>query len=186
MTGVQTCALPILEAAKHRLVFEEFLILQLALTYLRAYSVNSLSGIAHCREEDLTTRFINKLPFSLTGAQKRVIEEVKNDMESNQVMQRLVQGDVGSGKTVIAAWALLKAVSGGYQGALMAPTEILAEQHFQTLQNWFQPLGIEVAFLKGSTPKNEKSRILQALNLGDIKVLVGTHALFQDDVEFQR
>lgn len=173
-----------LEKARYRLVFEEFYLLQLALLVLRGDYQKNLTGIAHQKENKLPERFVKSLPFPLTGAQKRVITEINSDMESSVPMQRLVQGDVGSGKTVIAAWGLLKAVEGGYQGTLMAPTEILAQQHYETLNGWFAPLGVKSALLKGSLNRREKDLLLERVIKREIDVLVGTHALIQENVEF--
>jgi ATP-dependent DNA helicase RecG len=173
-----------LEKARYRLVFEEFYLLQLALLVLRGNSQKSAKGIAHQKENKLPERFVQNLPFPLTEAQRRVITEINSDMESSAPMQRLVQGDVGSGKTVIAAWGLLKAVEGGYQGALMAPTEILAQQHYNTLAGWFGPLEVKIALLKGSLSRREKDLIIDRVMRREIDILVGTHALIQEGVEF--
>ena len=173
-----------LAKARYRLVFEEFYLLQLALLVLRGNFRKSAQGIAHLKENKLPERFVQNLPFTLTGAQRRVLQEINRDMESAYPMQRLVQGDVGSGKTVIAAWSLLKAVEGGYQGALMAPTEILAQQHYHTLAGWFESLEVKTAFLKGSLSRREKDIIQEKLKKREIHVLVGTHALIQENVEF--
>lgn len=173
-----------LDKARYRLVFEEFYLLQLALLVLRGNFRKSAKGIAHLKGNKLPELFVQNLPFALTCAQRRVLEEINRDMESFYPMQRLVQGDVGSGKTVIAAWSLLKAVEGGYQGALMAPTEILAQQHYHTLAGWFEPLKVKTALLKGSLGRREKDILLEKVKKREIHVLVGTHALIQENVEF--
>jgi ATP-dependent DNA helicase RecG len=126
------------------------------------------------------------LPFSLTGAQQRVIKDILADIQSALPMQRLVQGDVGSGKTIVAALAILESVTAGYQAAMMAPTELLAEQHFQTFKNWLAPLGVTVGWCAGKQTAADKRVVLAQLVGGDIDVLVGTHAVFQDSVVFDR
>ncbi len=174
----------ILEKARYRLIFEEFYLLQLALAFIRKFSASRSKGIVHTKNKNLTQKFIKSLPFSLTRAQERIINEVCQDMESPQVMERLIQGDVGSGKTVIAAWALLKAVEGGYQGILMAPTEILAAQHYETLKTWFEPLGIKTVLLTGSKSSRQKERIYEELEKNRVDVIIGTQALIQEKVKY--
>lgn len=173
-----------LEKARYRLVFEEFFLLQLALLWIRHTTYRKRQGISHLRGENLCRTWLDSLPFTLTKAQQRVIAEVKRDMEKPEVMQRLIQGDVGSGKTVIAAWGLLKTVGSGYQGAMMVPTEILAKQHYQTLTSWFKTLGIKTALLTGSTSKREREELLQEITDKKIDVIIGTHALIQEGVSF--
>ncbi|MFY9377110.1 MAG: ATP-dependent DNA helicase RecG, partial [Peptococcia bacterium] len=134
----------------------------------------------------LCERFVENLPFRLTGAQERVISEVRADMEGEKPMQRLVQGDVGSGKTVIAAWVMLKAIGGGYQGVMMAPTEILAIQHYEALVKWFTPLGVHVALLTGGLSPKEKEATLAGIASGHYQAIVGTHALIQENVSFAK
>lgn len=172
-----------LNLARYRLVMDEFTVMLLGLRAQQLTDEEKV-GISHQPTEQLTNRFLHHLPFRLTNAQRRVILEIKADMESSRPMQRLVQGDVGSGKTMIAVYALLKAAEGGYQSALMAPTEILAEQHYLTLKPILEPLGVELALLKGSLSAAEKSQIAQALADGTITVAVGTHALIQKSVSF--
>ena len=133
----------------------------------------------------LTQRLLDALPFQLTGAQQRAIAQISGDLARPHPMQRLLQGDVGSGKTIVAAMAALQCVESGYQVALMAPTEILAEQHREKFATWLAPLGIEVAWLSGSTKKTLKKQIVTDLSQGRIQVAVGTHALFEDDVVFK-
>jgi ATP-dependent DNA helicase RecG len=142
--------------------------------------------VAKFREMPLQEQIRSMLPFELTGAQKRVIEEIFVDMEVASPMNRLVQGDVGSGKTAVAACAMLAAVRSGYQAALMAPTEILAEQHYRNLTNLFEPLGISVALLVGKLTKSAKDKALAATMTGSAKIAVGTHALIQEGVKFDR
>lgn len=172
-----------LNKARYRLVMEEFLVLILGLQLGQV--LEQKAGIAHSREERLSHLYFQALPFSLTDAQKKVILEIKKDMEKPQAMQRLVQGDVGSGKTVIAVYTLLKAVSGGYQAALMAPTEILAEQHYLNLCGPLSGIGIEPLLLKSSMPKKEKDTVLSQLAEGSGQLVVGTHALIQKNVQFR-
>ena len=135
-------------------------------------------------KNQLTQQFVESLAFDLTGAQRRVVEDISKDMSLAQPMLRLVQGDVGSGKTVVAALAVLQAVENGYQAAVMAPTEILAEQHQINFENWLKPLGIEVAFLSGKVKGKKREAIIARVASGEVKCAVGTHALFQKDVQF--
>jgi len=172
-----------LENARYRLAFEELYILQLSLAILRQEATGSKQGYAQINNE-LCKKLVSKLPFSLTNAQQRIIRELKRDMEATKPMQRLIQGDVGSGKTIIAAWALLRAVGSGYQGILMVPTEILARQHFESLNSLFEPLGVETILLTGSLPLKEKQDILGDIKNNKYNVIIGTHALFQDNVQF--
>ena len=125
------------------------------------------------------------LPFTLTDAQKRVIREIAKDIKDAKQLNRLVQGDVGSGKTMVALCSVLMAVNSGYQGAIMAPTEILATQHFEEMEKYFNHFGFKVALLTGSTKKKEKEIILKNLKEGNINVLIGTHAIIEKDVEFK-
>jgi len=172
-----------LKVAKFRLVFEELLLLQIGLLSLK--KTNSCAeGISFSKNVDVK-EFINSFPYELTGAQKRVTEEIMADMESGKTMNRLVQGDVGSGKTAIAEIGLYKAVKCGFQGVMMAPTEILARQHFEELSRIFKPFGIRCGFLSGSLTAKEKRECLALLEAGEIDILVGTHALIQPDVKFK-
>lgn len=167
--------------ARKRLVFEELLMLQLSLYQLKADFAKKLLGITHHITDELKA-FMAALPFELTGAQKRVMREIVNDMKSTYAMNRLVQGDVGSGKTVIAAISLFIAVKDGYQGALMAPTEVLARQHFEFLNEILLPFNIKVGLMTGSTTAKQKRALLAAVQSGEMHVLVGTHALIEDNV----
>ncbi|NLI91384.1 MAG: ATP-dependent DNA helicase RecG [Peptococcaceae bacterium] len=170
--------------ARERLVVEEVLFLQLALARLRSPSQAGWSPVMKDGGE-LIEKFVLSLPFQLTDAQKRVIQEIFNDLENGKKgMTRLVQGDVGSGKTVVAMAAILRAVGSGFQAAMMAPTEVLALQHYQSLENLFKPLGIEVVFLAGSQGKSEREQILGRIYSGKAHVVVGTHALIQETVRF--
>ena len=172
----------LLNRARHRLVFQEFLELMLG---LQMHSIiEHKQGIVHTKSEELTGRFVNGLAFALTGAQRKVILEIKRDMERSAAMKRLVQGDVGSGKTVVAIYTLLKAVAGGYQAVLMAPTEILAEQHYLNLKRMLSPLGIEPVLLTGSLTKKEREAIYDKIADGTCQIAVGTHALIQKQVQF--
>ncbi len=177
-----------LQASRQRLVFDEFLLLQLALGQRRerlrrrqAPPLQLLPG-----QVDLVARFLELLPFRLTGAQQRVLAEIRVDMARPQPMARLVQGDVGSGKTVVALASLLAAIEAGCQGALMAPTEVLAEQHYRKLVEWLNPLQVTVELLTGSTPTRRRRQMLQDLANGQLQLLVGTHALLEDPVQFDR
>jgi ATP-dependent DNA helicase RecG len=171
--------------AQRRLVFEEMLANYLSLRRLRdqarAQAAPILTGDGALRQA-----LLGALPFSLTRAQQRVSEEISRDLATAQPMLRLVQGDVGSGKTLVAVLAALQAVEAGYQAALMAPTEILAEQHFLNLDAWLAPLGVELAFLSGRIKGKKREQTLEALRSGQARVIVGTHALFQDEVQFER
>jgi ATP-dependent DNA helicase RecG len=167
------------------LAFEELLVLQTGLALLRAGNVEEAVGVAHGPDGEVSAKFYASLPFKLTDAQERVIRQIKLDMEKPKPMNRLVQGDVGSGKTMVAAAALAKAVDSGKQGALMAPTEILAEQHYLNLRRLFGPLGVEVVLLTGSLTKRERETALAMLQMGTAQIAVGTHALLEDRVAFR-
>ncbi len=171
--------------SQQRLAFEELLAHNLSLQQLRR-RVQSIGGFAMPPENCLTRQLLEQLPFSLTSAQQRVTDEVSQDMATQLPMLRLVQGDVGSGKTVVAALAALQAVENGYQAAVMAPTEILAEQHQFNFSNWLKPLGISMAFLSGKTKGKKRQETLDQIASGEVMVVVGTHALFQDDVIFHK
>ena len=171
--------------SQRRLAFEELLAHYLSLRNLRALADNetapALTGGA-----DEVGSFVADLPFRLTGAQQRVAAEILGDMEQAHPMMRLIQGDVGSGKTVVAAIACLKAISSDVQAAIMAPTELLAEQHWRSFSDWFQPLGIEPAWLAGSQRAAARRETLASIADGSARLVVGTHALFQEGVEFRR
>ena len=178
-----------IDAGKHpcqqRLAFEEFLAHHLSLRNLR--DITKTEGALQLSEgSELAEHFINGLPYTLTAAQQRVINEITTDIASPYPMHRLIQGDVGSGKTVVAAVACLKAVASGVQIAVMAPTELLAEQHYQNFSVWFRPLGIEPAWLSGSQSQAEKRKSLEAIATGNALLIIGTHALFQEGVTFKQ
>lgn len=173
-----------LAQARARLVWEEILFLQLAVAGLRR-DMERLGSPPLLGGEEQLRDFYNALPFQLTAAQQRVIQEIFQDMARPQGMARLVQGDVGSGKTVVAMAALLRAVGSGYQGAMMAPTEILALQHYQALEKMLTPLGVSVACLLGSQNKSVREKILAGIAKGETQVVVGTHALIQETVAFK-
>ena len=171
--------------AYQRIIFDEFLAQQLSLrsNYLirRALTATPLKA-----KNKLIAMFMDKLEFNLTEAQKRVIQEIKNDLENNYPMQRLLQGDVGSGKTVVATIAALQVIENGSQVAFMAPTEILAEQHYRKLFGWLNPLAIKVAWLTGSQSKKDREISLNMTESGEAQIVVGTHALFQEHVIFKK
>ncbi|MCO7127971.1 ATP-dependent DNA helicase RecG [Sporolactobacillus shoreicorticis] len=175
-----------LHQARRRLVYEEFLNYQLKLQAYKRIRRASSKGIRISADQESVQRFISNLPFALTQAQKRVVSEILTDMNSDSPMNRLLQGDVGSGKTVIAAIALYAAVSAGYQGALMAPTEILAQQHAENLDELFRPFRISVGLLTGSVRGTKRKILLDQLLRGHIQILIGTHALIQPEVEFKQ
>jgi len=185
-----------LAAARNRLVFDEFLLLQLGLAQrrrqLKAVQALPLTAPelsnqgANPAVADLVSRFLDLLPFALTGAQHRVLAEIRADLGRPEPMARLVQGDVGSGKTVVALAALLTAIEAGCQGALMAPTEVLAQQHAAKIIGWLNQLHVRSALLTGSTPMRQRRRLLEDLANGQLQLLVGTHALLEDPVDFAR
>lgn len=172
----------VLESAKRRLVFEELFVLQTGLLFLK----RRRRALAGCTvKNNLLEEFKRTLSFKLTGAQERVINECLTDMMSPRPMNRLIQGDVGSGKTAVAAALMYISAGNGFQSALMAPTELLAEQHFKTLCKITENSGIKCALLTGSLTKKQKDEVKAGLKSGEIKVAVGTHALLTDDVEFE-
>lgn len=173
-----------LHEARRRLVFEELFLLQLGMMGHR-HTWRQQSGIPIPRNDEPIERFASILPFAFTNAQRRVIDEIVTDMSRTVPMNRLLQGDVGAGKTVVAAAAMVAAVHAGYQAALMAPTEILAEQHFSGLSKLLSPLGISLCLLTGSTPAAEKEAIYRDLAEGNVQIAIGTHALIQDAVTFK-
>jgi ATP-dependent DNA helicase RecG len=175
----------ILEQARFSLIFEELFLIQLKLARLREQNAESHSALAlKIGKEGLVQRFIKSLPFELTGGQKRAINEILNDLNSDIPMARLLQGDVGSGKTVVATVMLLAGVENGYQGAIMAPTEILAQQHYNNLQKWLTPMGLSVGLFLGSQGKRVREKFRTDLRNGQMNIAVGTHALIQEDVDF--
>lgn len=172
--------------AQQRLAFEELVAHQLGLRRLRDRVKHQAAPVlvSNNSKIKLQQQLINALPFQLTNAQLRVIAEIHQDLEKPHPMLRLVQGDVGSGKTIVAMMAILAAIEAGCQAAIMAPTELLAEQHLQSFKNGLMPLGIRVGWLTGSQTRRERQPVLEKLKLGEIQVVIGTHALFQKDVLF--
>ena len=170
--------------ARERLVFEELLTTQLALLKLKNNYEHETDGIQFSKDVYMSD-VINILPFKLTKAQLRVLEEIDRDMESNKPMNRLLQGDVGSGKTVVAMIAAYKAVKSGYQATIMAPTAILASQHLESFQGILEELGIKTELLISSVTKKKKSEILEKLQSGEIDILIGTHAILEENVVFK-
>ncbi|MDC0663987.1 ATP-dependent DNA helicase RecG [Marinobacter sp. SS21] len=170
---------------QQRLIMEELLAHQLSLLQVRE-QIRQRQALALLPQGDLVQRFVAQLPFKLTGAQLQVGAEVRQDMSQPLPMLRLVQGDVGSGKTVVAALAALQAIAAGAQVALMAPTEILAEQHYNSFRQWLEPLGIGLAWLSGKVKGKARTEALARVAHGEVGIAIGTHALFQDDVAFQR
>lgn len=171
--------------SKYRLVFEEFLILQLGLLLVRSKLKNSKKGVVF-NKVDRSDELLERLPFPLTDAQSKVFTEIKKDMESDKIMNRLVQGDVGSGKTIIAILSIFKAIVSGYQTVMMAPTEILASQHFEEISNLLGSFNIKCELLVGSLKAKKKEELLEEIKKGNIDIVVGTHALIQDSVMFKR
>lgn len=175
-----------LKSAEARLKFEEFFFLQIKLLKLKYIRTEKYQGHIFSRIGDhFNTFFHNYLPFELTNAQKRVIREIRQDTATGKQMNRLLQGDVGSGKTIVALMIMLMALDNGYQACLMAPTEILAQQHFDSLSKLLLNMEIHVKLLTGSTKQSEKKKISQKLELGEIDLLIGTHALIEDYVNFK-
>ncbi|WP_366921603.1 ATP-dependent DNA helicase RecG [Metallumcola ferriviriculae] len=174
-----------LKRARQRLVYEELFLMQMAVSqrYIRS---ERRSGIAHTNEGQLWHDFVQSLPFTFTRAQRRVLNEIRKDMGQAQPMTRLLQGDVGSGKTIVATAAAVKAVANDYQVAVMAPTEILARQHCESLNALFEDLNIRVSLVSGSLSAKEKAKIYRDIQRGEIDVVVGTHALIQETVQFHR
>ena len=179
------------QAAQRRLAFDEFFLLSLGME-MRKDNRTSQNGIqfeiesALQNSNSLLRKFVDSLSFELTNAQKRVFNEIREDMQSKRVMNRLIQGDVGSGKTAVAAMALLCAIENGYQGALMVPTEILAEQHYHNLSTLLTPLGVKVVLLKSDLPKSEREEALTAITDGSANLIIGTQALIQEGVDFHK
>ena len=173
-----------LAPARRRIVFEEFFWYQLALAQIRRHRQENVLGPNCPMEKEDVAAFIGAMPFAPTGAQVRTIDEIAADMAHTYPMNRLVHGDVGSGKTLVAAFCLYAAWKNGYQGAIMAPTEVLARQLYEVLTGLLRPFGIRTAWLTGSHTAQEKARIKEALVSGDIDVIAGTHALIQEDVAF--
>ena len=173
--------------ALKRLKFEEFFIAQLRIQLVRAQRHHQSVGVVFEKVGDAFNRYYSTcLPFELTGAQKRVLKEIRTDTAKGRQMNRLLQGDVGSGKTIVALLAMLLAVDNGYQACIMAPTEILAQQHFASIQASLSTIGLSVALLTGSTKTAERKKLLAALEEGTLSLLVGTHALIEETVQFKK
>jgi len=168
-----------------RIIFDEFFFLELGMA-LKKKGVALETGIPFKTEGHLAQRLLDLLSFKLTKAQERVFTEIKEDMEKPHPMNRLIQGDVGSGKTIVALLACLDVIECGYQAAIMAPTEVLAEQHYLNLHGWVEPLGIEVALLTSSIKGSEREDLYHRIRTGDIQLVIGTHAVIQEAVEFNR
>lgn len=173
------------ELARTRLVFEELLLLQLGLLSIRSRYSHDIPGIKFKAVAEVV-KLIANLPFELTEAQKRVLGEAEHDMESGKPMNRLVQGDVGSGKTIVAGLAMFKAVRNGYQAAMMVPTGILAEQHYKNLSRLFEEYGIKTVLVTGSLTLKQKKEILEQISEGRADIIIGTHALIEDEVKFSK
>lgn len=175
-----------LERAQNRLKFEELFLLQLRLLQLKNRRKDTVRGFQFLKIGDIFNTFYKQyLPFELTGAQKRVLKEIRRDLGAGFQMNRLVQGDVGSGKTIVALLSMLMALDNGFQTCLMAPTEILAQQHFQSITDFCEPLGVRVAFLSGAIKGKKRNAIFEDLLLGRTHILIGTHALIEDTVLFK-
>ena len=174
-----------LERSKYRLKFEELFFLQLSLLKQKYVRSRSDQGIQMPKVGEAFNKCYESLPFPLTGAQKRVITEIRNDMKSGHQMNRLLQGDVGSGKTMVAVLTALIAIGNGFQTCIMAPTEVLAQQHFKNIQKLLAPTGVQAALLTGSTKTSERREVHQGLEDGSVGIIVGTHALIEDNVIFK-
>ncbi|MCI0708339.1 MAG: ATP-dependent DNA helicase RecG [Ignavibacteriae bacterium] len=173
-----------LETAKRRLKFDELFFLQLMLAFRKRSIKEDTNGISFAVESKLARQLVDSLPFELTTAQRRVVKEISDDMRMPKVMNRLLQGDVGSGKTIVALLAMLIAVENGYQAAFMAPTEVLAEQHFRTLAEFLKNLPVNVRLLIGGQKRKLRQDVLDDIHRGSAQIVVGTHALIQEHVEF--
>lgn len=172
--------------AKRRLKFNELFLMEFLLAYRRHYITGQQKGIQFATVGERVKTLVDLLPFELTEAQKKVLREIRADMKSPRPMYRLLQGDVGSGKTIVALVSMLIAVENGYQAALMAPTEILAEQHYLTFKRWLAGLGVQIHLLIGGQGNRQREEILAAMERGECDIVVGTHALIQEPVKFHR
>jgi len=177
---------PACERARRRLVYEELLVMQIGIAARRARLDTSLAGIAHEIKGEMAQRLESSLPFQLTTDQKRAIEQVYSDMKAARPMSRLLQGEVGSGKTAVAMAALLGAVESGHQAAVMAPTEVLAAQHFEKMEPIFSDLGVRAVSLTGGATSGEKSEARERIKAGEADVIIGTHALIEEAVDYDR
>ncbi|NUN22164.1 MAG: ATP-dependent DNA helicase RecG [Candidatus Jettenia caeni] len=174
-----------LKHAKSKLIYDELFILEIAMA-LRRWSIKEETGISFKAGPNVDTHIRNLIPFTLTNAQERVIHEIKNDMRSSKPMNRLLQGDVGSGKTVVAIYAILIAIANGYQAAFMAPTEILAEQHFHTLKKYLMCSHVRIRLLTGESHARYKKSDLEQIKTGQVDLVIGTHALIEETVQFRK
>jgi len=188
--GVRNIHFPVsdvvLKKARDRIIFDEFLILQTGMALKRASIKLDLTGYSHEIEGDLINKFKMSLPFQLTRSQSKVIKEIEEDMRSPKPMNRLLQGDVGSGKTIVALYAIILTVQNRYQAALMAPTEILAEQHYRNISALVKELGIKVMILSGDLKEEERRRRRHMIEIGEVDIVIGTHALIQEGVSFKK
>lgn len=175
----------VLKKTRERMIFDEFLILQAGIALKRARVKIDLNGYSHSLDGDLVEKFKNSLLFEFTKSQLKVIKEIQDDMKSSKPMNRLLQGDVGSGKTIVALYALILTVQNGYQGVLMAPTEILAEQHYRNIKELVRDLGINVVLLSGDLKEEEKARRRHMIEIGEANITIGTQALIQEGVNFK-
>lgn len=174
-----------LKQARFRFKFEELFYVQLSILRLRVNRDNQIKGFIFSEVGETFNRFYRQnLSFTLTNAQKRVLKEIRKDLNSGKQMNRLLQGDVGSGKTLVALMSMLIAIDNGYQASVMAPTEILAQQHYETIRNFLKGMEVQVGLLTGSTPKSERKTLHEKLESGNLHILVGTHALIEDAVQF--
>jgi len=172
--------------ARERLIFEELFLMQVGLAARKKRLEIYSKGISHNRDGELVNKVHHMLPFELTSDQRKVIYEIQSDMEKPKPMNRLLQGEVGSGKTIVALITLLTAVQSGYQAAMMAPTEVLASQHYLKLKDMLQKLGVKAALLTGSTSQKERESLLGEILNGDVDLVIGTHAIIQESVDFKR
>jgi len=175
-----------LSKSYRRIVFEEFFLLQLALAKRKHTKSEASEGISYKFDENILDLFKKHMPFDLTAGQEKAIKELEEDMSATKPMNRLLEGDVGSGKTVVALYGLLLAVKNGYQGAIMAPTEILARQHFLTMSELLMPMGINIRLLISGIDKDKKQEIKDEIKNGEADIVCGTHALIQEDVEYKK
>ena len=172
--------------AQKRLIFEELFLIQTGLAFKKKHATEIKTGTAFKTRGNLIKRFVKLLPFQLTAAQKRVLAEIMEDLEKEKPMNRLIQGDVGSGKTIVALTALLTAVDNGTQSALMVPTEILAEQHYLNIRPYCEELGIEVVLVTGTLKGKERKAIYQDIEEGKTRIIIGTHSLVQKEIQFEK
>lgn len=176
----------LLQAAKHRIKFEELFYLESLVALRKSIIEQKRKEFSFVVKPEPIKKFLNSLPFQLTKAQLKVLHEIRKDLESNKPMNRLLQGDVGSGKTIVALISMLIVVSNGYQAILMAPTEILADQHFKNISKLVENLGVKVSLLIGGQKKNERQRILDEIKKGKAQIIIGTHALIEENVDFHK